>query len=369
MRRAPGTGCVYRPTYRGADDQSRRSRLYRIAYRVGNHTKWEAAKTANRQDAERLLRKRLAALDRGDLPATDRATWDDLAEMIQADYRAQGRRSTARLELSLRHLEKSFGGLRAATITTERVNAHVARRLEEDGAARATVNRELAALKRAFRLAHRTGRVLLVPYVALLKEGNARTGFFERPDFERLVDELPADLRPLAVTAYVTGWRVPSELLTREWRHVDLRRGWLRLEPGETKSGRGRMFPLTPELRAALRAQRKATDLAERRVGRLIAHVFHHEGLPLVYRGAGGWLVAPYLRRSWGVAVKAVGLSGRILHDFRRTATRDLLRSGVPQHVVMAALGWETQAMLQRYAIVSEPDLVEAGRKRARLRQ
>jgi integrase len=52
--------------------------------------------------------------------------------------------------------------------------------------------------------------------------------------------------------AYLTGWRLPSELFTRQWRHIDFASGWLRLEPGETKNRDGRMFPLTPELRGVL---------------------------------------------------------------------------------------------------------------------
>ena len=39
---------------------------------------------------------------------------------------------------------------------------------------------------------------------------------------------------------YITGWRVKSEILTRQWAHVDFHSGWLRLEPGETKNAEGR---------------------------------------------------------------------------------------------------------------------------------
>jgi hypothetical protein len=44
-------------------------------------------------------------------------------------------------------------------------------------------------------------------------------------------------LKPLTQAAYITGWRTKSELLTRQWRHVDLTAGWLRLDPGQTKNG------------------------------------------------------------------------------------------------------------------------------------
>jgi len=363
MRRAPGTGCIFRPSFRTPSGELRRGRLWWIAYRVAGQLKREPAKTQSRQEAERLLRSRLAGLDRGELPATDRATWEDLVSLIRSDYRANGRRSSARLEVSLRQLDRTFAPTdRAASITADRLAAYVARRLDEDGAARATVNRELSVVRRAFRLAHRAGRVLVVPHVAMLREDNARTGFFERHDFDRLRKALPEDVRTPALVAYLTGWRMTSELLTRQWHHVDLRAGWLRLEPGETKNGRGRQFPLFPELRAALRAQRKRTAVG-------CPWVFHHGGEPLFYRTeAGGLLPSAYLRDAWSAACTKAGLEGRIRHDFRRTAARDLLRSGVPVPTVMRAMGWESEAMLRRYAVVDEGALIEAGRKRAKLR-
>lgn len=360
MRRAPGTGGVYRPSYRAPTGELRRARLYWISYTIAGARKREPARTLSRQDAERLLRSRLALADRGEVPATARTTWDDLAAMIRADYKANDRRSVSRLGVSLNHLDRAFAGQRAESITSERITSYAALRREE-GARPASINRELAALKRAFRLAHRSGRVAAIPYVAMLEERNTRTGFFERRDFERLRRALPPDLRVLALVAYVTGWRLTSELLTRQWQHVDLERGWLRLEPGETKNGRGRMFPLIPELRAGLRAQRRST-------ARLVPWVFHHDGAPLFYRTFSGLLPSAYLRESWAAACAAAGLDGRIRHDFRRTAARDMLRAGNSVPLVMRAMGWESEAMLRRYAIVHESDLIEAGRKRAKLR-
>src|SRR5215470_16021246 len=108
---------------------------------------------------------------------------------------------------------------------------------------------ELAALKRMFRLGERAGKVVRRPFIAMLQEHNARTGFFERDQFDLVLVHLPEDLKAVFEADYITGWRVKSEILTRQWGHVDFESGWLRLEPGETKNGEGRQFPLTPALR------------------------------------------------------------------------------------------------------------------------
>lgn len=63
----------------------------------------------------------------------------------------------------------------------------------------------------------------------------------------------------------------------------------------------------------------------------------------------------------------ASGLSGRILHDFRRTAVRNLERAGVSRSSAMKMTGHKTEAVYRRYAIVSEQDLHEAAAKLAKL--
>jgi integrase len=127
-----------------------------------------------------------------------------------------------------------FGRSHVIDILKDRITTYIARR-QEAGAAAATINRELAALKRAFSLAEEAGRVAERPRFSLLQEDNARAGFFEPEQYSAVLDALPGYLRPVVQTAYVTGWRVPSEILRRQRHHLDLDNGWLRLDPGENK--------------------------------------------------------------------------------------------------------------------------------------
>jgi len=310
-------------------------------------------------DAVRLLKRRLGETGRGKVigPDVERTTFEDLAGMLLNDYRANGRRSLDRAEVSVQHLRERLAGVRAGDLTADRVTAYVAERLK-DGAANATVNRELSALKRMFRLGEVAGKVAHRPHIAMLQEHNTRTGFFEESEFRAIIAHLPEDLRAVFEVAYVTGWRVKSELLTREWSHVDFKAGWLRLEPGETKNGDGRMFPLTPMLRTVLEHQRERTETFQRTSGQIHPAVFHRAGQPI-----------KSFRRAWLSACRRAALAGRIPHDFRRTAVRKLERAGVPRSTAMRMVGHKTETIYRRYAIADEAMLKEGGVKLQTLHQ
>jgi integrase len=97
---------------------------------------------------------------------------------------------------------------------------------------------------------------------------NVRAGFLEPADFEKLRTAIDSPLYADAASfAYVTGWRVPSEVLPLTWSQVDMRGGLVRIDPGQTKAGEGRQFPITTQLRQVL------TRRHQEREGRLPARV------------------------------------------------------------------------------------------------
>jgi integrase len=138
---------------------------------------------------------------------------------------------------------------------------------------------------------------------------------------------------------------------------------------------RARSFPfrVLPELEALPTLRRTQTDAERRRSDSIIPHVFHHAaGRPL---SGSDQRLQKSIRRAWRRACVGTGLPGRIPHDFRRTAVRDLERACVPQSIAMELVGHKTESVYQRYDIVAERDLTDgvaryaAGLATTRVRQ
>ena len=315
----------------------------------------ESSESNVRRVAGDLLKKRLGQMGRGEFVGTavEKTTFEDMAAMIVNDYKINGRRSLDRVQLSIRHLRGTFGHMRAIDITHDRLMAYVSGRLER--AKPATVKLDVAALRRMFKLARKSGKVTHRPEFPTITVQNARTGFFEQAELRAVLAELSTDVRPLVEFLSFTGWRV-SEAEALHWSQVDQAGGVIRLEVGTTTSRAGRVFPYAalPGLAALIATQRERTSALEREHGLLCPWVFHREGKPIASFNA-----------AWRRACERAGVAGRFVHDLRRSAARNLVRSGVPEHTAMALLGHKTRSIFDRYCIVDESDLAEGVRKLA----
>jgi integrase len=171
-------------------------------------------------DAWNLLKKRLAEMEDGRYVAhQDRVVFGDLLDGLVIDYTNNGRRSVDTLTAHIKPVRAAFGLDRAVDVTEARVERYKDARLHAQRKP-ATVNRELAVIRRAFRLAVRQKRLAAMPAIVLLAEHNARQGFFERGDFETLCGYLPEHLRDFARFAYLSGWR-KGEVASLTWADVD----------------------------------------------------------------------------------------------------------------------------------------------------
>ncbi len=343
-RRARGTGEI-----RHVGD------VWKIRYTLNGRRIQERA-GPRKQDAVELLKLRLGQAVEGRLhPDAARLHWADL-EAIILDEHAQ-HRSYEKVERHVRrHLRRHFAGERATGITYDRLLRFKQARLVE-GASPSTVRYELSLIRTGLVVAHKAGRVMSLPPLPSVHVENTRTTFFEREDFDALLQHLPPAPAAVATFMYWSGWR-RNETLTREWRHVDFEKGVITLEPGETKNGKGRALPfeVLPELKALLEQQRAYTDAVERRTGQVVRWVFHRDGHRVVS-----------IRQAWRTACRKAGLVGHIPHDFRRSAVRRLEEAGVSRSVAMKIVGHSSEAIYLRYSISNDTDVREGLAKVAAL--
>jgi len=295
----------------------------------------------------------------------DRILFDELRADLSAHYKATGCvKHLDDAERRLKHLDAAFRGWPAVNITPATITAYVVKRQGEKvpktarQVAPATVNRELAMLRRVLRLAVRNGKLLRVPAFDMLREAPPRAGFVTDEQFQAIARHLEPDVAVAARIGYELGWRL-REVLGLTWATVDLDAGVLRLEPGQTKNSDGRLAYVTPELTRALREQHERVRAIERE-GKIVRWVFPHLGKgPLRGEQRRSYI------KAWRSACNAAGLAGRIVHDLRRSAVRNMERDGVPRSVATKITGHRTEAVYRRYAIVSDADLRDAARRRA----
>jgi integrase len=354
-------GRVYLPKLKHTGEES--SIWWVDYYHAGKRVRESSGFTVKKQ-AEELLKVREGRAASGEpvLPKAAKTTFEDVVTDLVAYYTSTGTRELGEAEGRLRHLRAHFAGWKAVGIDRAAVTAYIVAR-QGQGAANGSINRELGVLGRALRLAARNGKLIRVPDFGDLKPAEAapRQGFFEDHQYEAVRRHLPEDLQTACDVMHTYGWR-KAEVLSLAMAQLDLQAGTLRLLAGETKNGAGRLVYLTPELKVSLAAQVARVKGLERRLGRIIPELFVHQQAK-----APGLVGTPIrdFRKAWTTACRRAGVPGATRHDFRRTAVRNLVASGVPERVAMTVTGHKTRSVFDRYHIVSSQDLQQASAKLA----
>jgi integrase len=354
-----GFGRIFKPRYtRKSADGSRQvyqNPIWWIAYYHHGEELRESSDSREEKEAIKLLKRRVQDLGRGIVGTKEeRVTFEHMVEDLKNDYKVNGKRSLDSVELSIRHLSEIFAGDKARHITTDRVRQYIAKR-QGEGAANASINRELSALKRAFSLAIQAGKLFHRPYIPMLEENNARQGFLDRGGFPALRNELPDYLKDPVSFLYLSGWR-SGEMKSLEWRDVGAEA--IRLRAEKSKNKKPRVLPLRKELAEIIERARET-----RRPD--CVFVFHEDKKPI-----------GDFRKSWRNACVAAGLGyfekigegrtakkiyhGLVPHDLRRSSVRNMLADGIREKVAMELSGHKTRSVFDRYHIVSEDDLAEA---------
>ena len=316
----------------------------------------ESAESPDRKQAEKLLKARLKEIAADQLgakpfigPTQQRVTVGELLGALEAHYRLQGTLSQP-VTSHLKPVKATFGDRRAVNVTSEAVDSYIESRLAEK-VAPSTINRELQLLAQSYRLAIQRNHLSTMPAIRRLSEtGRERKGFFEMAELQAVIHNLPEHLQDFTRFAFFTGWR-KGEIISLRWSDVDGQ--VIRLRPEEAKNKHGRQVPLEGELRAILERRWAARQYTSSNgTASLSAYVFHRRGEPI-----------GDFKKSWKKACKAAGVPGKLFHDARRTAVRNMVRAGVPERVAMEISGHRTRSIFDRYNIVSGDDLRVAIRR------
>jgi integrase len=342
MNRTRGSGGLYL-----------RGNVWWIKYRGAGKVFCESSGRPTKNVAKLLLERRLAEVRTNQFvsPSSRRLTLSELYNGLIAEYKRRGKKTTAWVEARWKHrLEPFFGSVRASEVSTDLLNRYIDKQ-QADGLGDATINRDMAAIKRAFSLAYHCSprKVQEMPcFPDRLTEPLPRKGFVDEAGYSALCKNAGhLWLRSLLALAYSFGLR-KEEMLGMKVEQIDLPSRLIRLQ--ETKNGEPRKIKMTGEV---------YTLIQQCIVGKAPADC--------VFTRASGKPVKSF-RGEWDKLVIAAGLPELILHDLRRSAVRNMVRRSIPQQVAMAISGHKTPSVFARYNITSErditaaADMIEAGR-------
>ena len=324
----------------------KRGEVWWVAYYNDGREHRESSKSRDRREAVRLLRQRVGEVSAGivqgrPLPrraGTRRIKMLDVFDLIENYYQLNGFTSKIN-DYCLRRLRRRFAGSTVQACTSLAVTHYMAD-MQRQGRKAPVINREIAVLRSALRLAYRHDLITRVPAIKLLPDHAVRNEFFTRAEIDVLLPCLRVYLKDVVLFAYLTGWR-KGEIIGLEWANVNRAGSVIRLEPAQTKNRTVRVLALQGELAALIERRWKA-----RKAGRTLArHVFHRGGEKLTE-----------FRRPWLAACRQAGLGSRMFHSLRRTAAREMSLQGIPEKVIMSIMGHKTRGMFDRYNIVTEAD-------------
>jgi integrase len=308
---------------------------------------------ATQEEAKKVLQARLKVLHAAQVNGTvfisakaNKMRVSKIVDALQGDFQLRKILSEQN-ECNLARVKKDFGDRRATQLTAEEIDAYIAAR-EAAGDANASINRTLQLLKQAYRLAIKRGHLARVPDIRKLVEDNVREGFFSAKQARAVIANLPDDgLRDFVLFAYLCGWRKGSIAKLR-WSAVDMEAGEILLPGKYVKNKKPLKLAIEGELADVLNRRDAARSVNVDGVAQLSEFVFHRKGKSV-----------DRFNKSFRAACKKAGCPERLFHDFRRTAARDLIRSGVAAPTAMKICGWRTLSILTRYTIADDTDMRE----------
>jgi len=263
-------------------------------------------------------------------------TFKDMMDRFMKEYAPKVSSNMQRsYSTSLKHLNPFFAESNLLSISPKMVSRYKVLRNDE-GAAPASVNRELSMLSKAFNLCIREWEWLRdnpASRVPKDRENNERDRWLTKDEEEKIINNSPDWLREIIKFNLNTGLRI-QELLSLEWSRVNLLRKTITIL--ETKNGSPKTLPLNKIALGVLNQRSKLKCINN----------------DFVFFNSDGKKINPnVLRKSFYTVLEKVGIENLWLHDLRRTFGTRLAQAGVDLYKISKLLGHQDiKITVQRYA-------------------
>ena len=235
---------------------------------------------------------------------------------------------------SLNRLEPYFGKSNLLSITPRNISKYKMLR-NDDGAAPATINRELAMLSKAFSLAVKEWEWLKdnpVSKVPREKEDNERDRWLTVDEEQSLLENSPEWLRDIILFNLHTGLR-QDELLSLTWDRVDVFRKTILI--ADTKNGKPKTIPLNKPALGILKSKARVISIKS----------------DIVFHSKSGTKIDKHnLRRAFVIAMGKADIEDFTYHGLRHTFATRLAQIGYDLYKISKLLGHKDIKTTQRYA-------------------
>jgi integrase len=334
-----------------------RGKTWWISYFVGGRQRFESSRSTKRRDARQLLEIRKGAAREGRLRLT-KSNAPRFNEYSQSFLlTVQHPNTQKRYKSSVRNLSACFGNVKLSHITSDLIEEFKEKRLSAS-IRTATINRDLAVLRRMMKLAERKILINESPFrdVDFLEERKQRRRphilTFEEED--RVLAVAAPHIRALAVLILETGTRSRKEALSLLWSNVDFGNDLIRVPESKSRAGE-RTIPISDRCKSELLRWR---TLLGPEFSPYVFPSMRNPSKPL-----------KDLRRSWARALKDAGVPYFWIYDLRHTLASRLTQAGVSPVFVAQIIGHSGTSILSTYARAIDEYRRDAIRKLENLRR
>lgn len=346
-------------------DKAKKSKRvnYWVSYRMPNMKQRRELVGKKRSDADDALAKRRTQKREGKFfDLSPNITLNELSEWYIELSTVKALASFDRVETSLSHFNEQFGKYKANRIKPANLDEYISGR-KEAGISDATVDMEVRVLKTMISRAFDNGKVggnVLRAFRTVKKRlrrgANARTRVLSFDEYKALLDVAKGHLRAILIVAMNTGMRA-GEIRKLQWKHIDRKKGFIRLPADYTKEGRPKNIPINHHVKAVLDELPLPMNPE--------VFVFLYQGEPITWP-QGVKTSLSRICKKVGIAYGRSQPDGITFHDLRRTVKTYMMQAGVDKALRDKILGHSPAGMDIHYIVPSEEALTEAMEKYTR---